>query len=557
MSDQQAPKKDPNRESAIDQGATFDALVVGAGFAGLYLLHRLRAMGMSVRVYEAGDNVGGTWYWNRYPGARCDAESLAYSYSFSPELEQEWQWSERYASQPEILKYVEHVAERFDLRRDIRFERRVNHAHYDSETQRWNLSTEQGDTASAPICIMATGCLSVPQLPDIDGLDDFQGARYQASHWPHEGVDFSGLRVGVIGTGSSAIQAIPEIAKQAAQLTVLQRTPNFSVPAQNGPLDPEFAQAFKTNYRDHRHYHQRGLSSGFGDLEVVPRERTPMAESALPLSKQEIAEICDTYWNTGGARFMGAIADAFINEEANAKVAAYVHDKIHSIVQDAETAAALCPTDHPIGTKRICVDTDYYATYNRDNVRLVNLRQTPIEKITATGVQTSQEHIELDALVLATGFDAMTGALLRMDIRGVDGVRLEDQWQAGPVSYLGLMVSGFPNLFTVTGPGSPSVLSNMMVSIEQHVDFICDCLEHMRDGQKTTVEADAAAQAQWVEHVNDVANATLFPKGGSWYLGANVEGKAQVFMPYAAGVGVYREVCEDVVADDYRGFQFS
>lgn len=549
MPDQQQPTKDNN--------ATFDALVVGAGFAGLYMLHRLRGMGMQVRVYEAGDNVGGTWYWNRYPGARCDAESLAYSYSFSPELEQEWEWSERYASQPEILRYCEHVADRFDLRKDIRFERRVNQAHYDAATKRWHLRTEQGDSAVAPICIMATGCLSVPQLPDIDGLDDFERERYQASHWPKAGVDFTGKRVGVIGTGSSAIQAIPVMAEQAVELTVLQRSPNFSVPAQNGPLDPEFVEAFKGNYRDHRHYHQRGMSSGFGDLEVVPRERAPMAESALPLSKHQIAEICDTYWETGGARFMGAIADSFIDEQANAKVAAYVHDKIHEIVQDPATAKALCPTDHPIGTKRICVDTDYYATYNRSNVRLVNLRETPIEKITATGVQTSDEHIELDALVLATGFDAMTGALLRMDIRGVDGVRLEDEWHAGPVTYLGLMVSGFPNLFTITGPGSPSVLSNMMVSIEQHVDFVCDCLQHMRDAQKVTVEADAAAQEHWVAHVNEVANATLFPKGGSWYLGANVEGKPQVFMPYAAGVGVYREVCEDVVANDYRGFQFA
>jgi len=546
----------PREPVAADQRAQFDAIIVGAGFAGLYMLHKLRGMGMTARIYEAGTNVGGTWYWNRYPGARCDAESLAYSYSFSPQLEQDWQWSERYATQPEILRYIEHVAQRFDLRKDIRFERRVNQAHFDQQLNLWHVTTEQGDSASAPICIMATGCLSVPQLPNIEGLNEFSRARYQASQWPHEGVDFSGQRVGIIGTGSSAIQAIPVIAEQAAQLTVLQRTPNFSVPACNAPLQPEFVEGFKHNYREHRDYHKRGLSSGFGDLEVVPRERT-MAESALTLSDEEFTQVCDSYWNTGGARFMGVTADALIDAQANARVADYVRGKIQQIVSDPATAQSLCPTTYPIGTKRICVDSQYYETFNRANVRLVDLQKTPIERITATGVQTSAEHLELDALVLATGFDAMTGALLRMDIRGVDGVQLADQWQAGPETYLGLMVAGFPNLFTITGPGSPSVLSNMLVSIEQHVDFIAGCLQHMQRHQKAKVEAQVPAQSQWVAHVNEVANATLFPQGGSWYLGANVAGKPRVFMPYAGGVGEYRMICDDVVANDYRGFQFS
>ncbi len=551
-------------EHAPDQNAQFDAIVVGAGFAGLYMLHRLRRSGRTARVYEAASDVGGTWYWNRYPGARCDAESLAYSYSFSPELEKEWSWSERYATQPEILKYAQHVADRFDLKRDIRFERQVEAAHYDEADRKWKVSTDEGDTASAPILIMATGCLSVPLVPDIPGLDDFAGRRFQASLWPHEGVDFSGERVGVIGTGSSAIQAIPQLAEQAAHLTVFQRTPNFSVPAHNCPLDPEFQAGFKANYPEHRRLHRLGLGSGFGDLQVEPREFGPAVESALSLSDEEFDAVCEGLWQKGGAIFLTASADIVVDERANARLADFVHRKIRATVRDPETADALCPTSHPIGTKRICVDTDYYATFNRDNVRLVNLRRTPIERIVATGVDLSPEnpgdegeHIGLDSLVLATGFDAMTGALNRIDIRGAGAARLTDRWAEGPRTYLGLMIAGFPNLFTITGPGSPSVLSNMLVSIEQHVDMIMDCLGEMETRGATIVEATPDAQEGWVAHVNEVANATLMPKAGSWYMGANVPGKPRVFMPYGAGVGVYREVCEGVVEDGWRGFSFS
>ena len=542
-------------DTPLDDDEHFDALIVGAGFAGLYALHRLREAGLRVRVYERGEGVGGTWYWNRYPGARCDAESLAYSYSFSPELEQEWEWSERYAPQPEILRYAEHVAERFDLSRDIRFGRSVASARF-SDDGEWHLTTEQGDRARAPVCIMATGCLSEPQIPAIEGVEDFAGPRYLTGLWPHEGVDFAGQRVGVVGTGSSAIQAIPVIAEQAEHLTVFQRTPNFTIPAHNTPLDPEFVAAYKANYREHRRFYKLGLASGFGDSEVVPRERSFGAESAIGLSDEEIERICAEYWATGGARFMGAFADSLINEEANRILAGYVHEKIRSCVRDPETAEALCPTSHPIGTKRICVDTGYYETYNRENVRLVDLRKTPIERITQTGIRTSAEDFAFDILVLATGFDAMTGALARMDIRGRDGIALRDVWSAGPRSYLGLMVTGFPNLFTITGPGSPSVLSNMLVSIEQHVDFVMDLLADMERRGASHVDADSAAQDQWMDHVAEVANATLMPKGGSWYLGANIPGKPRVFMPYAAGVGIYREVCEDVVANGYRGFVF-
>jgi cyclohexanone monooxygenase len=541
----------------IDREADFDVIIVGAGFGGMYMLYRLREMGLSARVYEVGESVGGTWYWNRYPGSRCDAESLAYSFSFDEALEQEWQWTERYATQPEILEYAEHVVDRFGLRQDIRFERRVDAAHYDPGANRWRVTTQQGDSAVARILIMATGCLSVPMTPDITGLNDFEGERYQASLWPHEGVDFSGRHVGIIGTGSSAIQAIPVIAEQATHLSVFQRTPNFSVPAQNAPLDQEWVKAFKQNYRGHREYHKKGLNGGFGDLEIEVGETKPAAESTDNLTDVEFEAAMEKRWRKGGAYFMSAISDTMISESANDRVAAFVHRKIRATVKDPVTAEALCPTSHPIGTKRICVDSGYYETYNRDNVTLVNLRKTPIERITATGAQLSDRHVDFDMLVLATGFDAMTGALLNIDIRGDGGQVLAEKWAEGPRAYLGLMIAGFPNLFTITGPGSPSVLSNMLVSIEQHVDFIVDCMKHADEHGATKIETNIESEDEWVSHVNEVANSTLYPKGGSWYLGANIPGKPRVFMPYAAGVGAYRETCDGVVAGGYTGFAFS
>ena len=548
-------------QNGVKASEGFDAIVVGAGFAGLYMCHRLRESGRRVRVYEAGTDVGGTWYWNRYPGARCDAESLAYSYSFSKELDDEWEWSERYATQPEILRYLGHVADRFDLRSDIRFETRVASATYEEVSNKWQVTTEAGNAAHAPFLIMATGCLSVPLTPDIPGLDDFAGARYQASQWPHEGVDFSGQRVGVIGTGSSGIQAIPVIAEQAEHVTVFQRTPNFSVPAHNQTLETNFVTGFKENYPEHRQLHRLGLTSGFGDLEITPREFEPPLESAIGPDNVTFDAACESSWDVGGAVFLRVASDILTNEEANQRVADFVHRKIRSTVTDQETAEALCPTSYPIGTKRICVDSDYYATYNRANVRLVDLQKTPLAKITESGVQIDDaggdEHVELDALVLATGFDAMTGALKRIDIRGVDGETLSDRWAAGPRAYLGLMVSHFPNLFTITGPGSPSVLSNMVVSIEQHVDLIMSCLAEMEQRGAAVVQATTEAEEGWVAHVNDVASATLLPKGGSWYLGANVPGKPRVFMPYAAGVGIYRQVCDQMIEAGWQGFSFA
>ena len=534
----------------------FDAVVVGAGLAGLYMLHRLRGMGLSVRVYEAGSDVGGTWYWNRYPGARCDVESLAYSYSFSDELQQQWEWTDRYPPQPEILRYINHVADRFDLRRDIRFERRVESARFNEAECLWEVRTDKGNEARAPFCIMATGCLSTPLEPDLPGLEDFAGGVYRTNLWPHENVRFEGRRVGIFGTGSTGIQAIPVIAREAAHLTVFQRTANYSIPAVNGPLDPAFVRAFKARYAEHREHQRLGLSMGAGDLEAAARDMKPMLPTAEKVTQAEVNRVCETYWSRGGAHFMGAIGDVMSNEASNRRVADFVRTRIRAIVRDPETAETLCPTTHPIGTKRICVDTDYYATYNRPNVSLINLRKTPVESIEPQGVRLADRLVELDDLVLATGFDAMTGALLRMDIRGSHGRKLSQAWRDGPRTYLGLMVPDFPNLFTVTGPGSPSVLSNMVVSIEQHVEFIAGILEHMRERGYHSIRANSQAEADWTAEVAKRANATLYSKGGSWYLGANVEGKPRMFMPYVGGVGAYRSTCESVAANGYRGFSF-
>ncbi|HYR70160.1 MAG TPA: NAD(P)/FAD-dependent oxidoreductase [Candidatus Acidoferrum sp.] len=522
-----------------------DAVIVGAGFAGLYSLHRLRGLGLTARVYEAGKGVGGTWYWNRYPGARCDVESMDYSYSFSDELQQEWRWTERYAAQPEILKYVNHVADRFDLRRDIQFETRVTSAVFDAATSRWSIETDRGDRVSARFCIMATGCLSDAQVPDIKGRETFEGKWYHTGKWPHEGVDFTGHRVGIIGTGSSAIQSIPIIARQAAHLFVFQRTPNYSMPAQNAPLDPAYERRVKEGYTDFRRQ-ARESRVGF----VVDRS----GDSALAVPAEERQREYENRWNRGGLGFSAAYTDLLTNKDANDTAADFFRAKIRDIVRDPAVARALTPQDYPLGTKRLCVDTGYYATFNRDNVTLVDLRKTPIEAITPRGVRTSEADYEVDAIVFATGFDAMTGALLNIDIRGRGGRPLRETWAAGPRTYLGISIAGFPNFFTITGPGSPSVLSNMIVSIEQHVDWIADCLAYLRHQGHASIEATAEAQEAWVQHVNEVGHMTLYPLAKSWYMGANVPGKPRIFMPYIGGVGVYRQKCDEVAAKGYEGF---
>jgi cyclohexanone monooxygenase len=534
-----------SRPAAPEPASDLDAVIVGAGFAGLYMLHRLRGLGISARVYEAGDGIGGTWYWNRYPGARCDVESMDYSYSFSDELQQEWQWTERYASQPEILRYINHVADRFDLRRDVRLSTPVTAAVFDEATHRWAVSTDRGERVSAQFCVMATGCLSTAQVPRFEGLETFQGKRYHTGHWPHEGVDFTGQRVGVIGTGSSAIQSIPIIAEQAAHLFVFQRTPNFSVPARNARLDPDFERSVKANYAEYRRV-ARESRVGF----VVERSEA----SALAVTPDERQREYEKRWGRGGLGFTATYMDLLISKDANDTAAEFCRAKIREAVRDTSVAEALVPKHYPVGTKRMCVDTGYYDTFNRDNVTLIDLRQTPIEAITPTGLRTRDEAYALDSLVFATGFDAMTGALLSIDIRGRAGQPLRQKWAEGPRTYLGLAVAGFPNLFAVTGPGSPSVLSNMIVSIEQHVDWIADCLAYLRAHDRTAIEATVAAEDTWVGHVNEVGHATLYPLANSWYMGANIPGKPRIFMPYIGGVGTYRQICDDVAAKGYEGF---
>ena len=530
------------------QARPLDAVIVGAGFAGLYMLHRLRGLGLSARVFEAGDDVGGTWYWNRYPGARCDVESMQYSYSFSEALQQDWRWTERYAAQPEILAYANHVADRFDLRRDIQFGARVTSAAFDEAANLWRIETGRGDHVSAAFCIMATGCLSAGRVPDIAGMGEFRGRSYHTGQWPHEGVNFAGQRVGVIGTGSSAIQSIPVIAGQAAHVTVFQRTPNFSVPARNGPMTPEYEQEWKSSYAERRQ-RARGLKSGviydFGDT------------SALAVSAEEREREYQARWQTGGISLLAAYNDLALDKQANDTAADFVRQQIRSVVRDPAVAERLLPTSHPIGTKRICADTGYYEAFNRSNVTLADLRVSPITAVTPSGIATRHAEYALDSIVYATGFDAMTGSLVRAGISGRGGMKLAQKWAEGPRSYLGLMTAGFPNLFTITGPGSPSVLSNMIVSIEQHVDWIADCLAYLRAHGIACMEATPDAEQAWVTHGNEVAHRTLYPQAASWYMGANIEGKPRVFMPYIGGVGVYRETCDAVAANGYEGFRLT
>ncbi len=527
---------------------TVDAVIVGAGFAGLYMLYRLRALGLSVRVLESGTGVGGTWFWNRYPGARCDVESMQYSYSFLNELQQEWQWSERFSAQPEILRYANHVADRLDLRRHIEFETRVTDAVFDEVANQWQIRTAQGETVLARFCVMATGCLSAARTPDFNGLENFTGDTYHTGAWPHAGVDFAGKRVGVIGTGSSAIQAIPVIAETAAHLTVFQRTPNFSIPSRNTDMPSDYEQWWKTDYPEHR-LKAREMRSGI--LYEINEK------SALEVDADERRRIYEARWAEGGTAFMTAFADLVTNKASNDTAVAFVHDKIRATVHDPAVAELLLPKNHPIGTKRICVDTNYYQTYNRPNVKLVDIKDAPIETITPTGLRTGGTDYPLDVIVFATGFDAMTGALLKMGIVGRDGRSLAQKWADGPRTYLGVMTAGFPNLFIVTGPGSPSVLSNMIVSIEQHVDWIAGCVADLRAAGLDCIEATLPAEDGWVGHVNEVADLTLYPTANSWYVGANIPGKPRVFMPYIGGVGAYRQKCTQIAAQGYEGFRRS
>lgn len=527
-----------------------DVAIVGGGLAGLYAIYRLRKEGLKIRAYEAGSGVGGTWFWNRYPGCRCDVESLQYSYSFDDALQQEWEWPERYPTQPEILKYINHVAERHDLLRDVQLNTRVLSAEFDPASNRWTLQTDQGDVISAPYVIMATGNLSTPRLPAIPGVKDFAGDWYHSGMWPHEGVDFTGKVVGVIGTGSSGVQMIPVIAEQAKHLYVFQRTANFSMPAHNGPMDPAQLRHFKEHYKEIR---AAALESPSGIVDYPPPTK-----SAMEVSPEERERIFEERWQHGTVvGMLSAFKDILVNQEANDAVAEFVRNKIRSIVKDPQTAELLCPKDHPVAAKRPCLDTNYFETYNRDNVTLVDVRSAPIEAITPKGVRTARQEYPLEALVYATGFDAMTGAVSEIDIRVKDGPTLKERWAAGPQTYLGIMVAGFPNLFLVTGPQSPSVYAQMIMGIEYHTDWIAECMAYARERGYSRIAPDPKAEQEWVRHVKEVADRTLVPKANSWYVGANIPGKPRVFMLYVGGFDKYKRRCDQVAANGYEGFRMS
>ncbi|GAA3382985.1 flavin-containing monooxygenase [Cryptosporangium minutisporangium] len=523
-----------------------DVVVIGAGFAGLYALHKLRGLGYDVHAVEAGSGVGGTWYWNRYPGARCDVDSIDYCYLFSPELHAEWTWTERYAGQPEILRYAEHVAERFDLLPLITFDTRVTGADFDSSTDRWTVRTDRGDEIRCRFLITAVGCLSAVRTPSLPGLDRFAGRIAHTGRWPRDGVDFTGARAGVVGTGSSGIQLIPRIAESADHLTVFQRTPHYSVPARNRPLSGRELRSAQQSYADAV---QQALSTS-GGYYMPPPDRSALADPPDARSARY-----ERKWASGGMEILSTYNDLLLDPVANDTLAEFVRDKIRQIVTDPETAAALQPTSYPIGTKRICLDTDYYATYNRLDVTLVDLRVTPIEQVVETGVVTAGRLHELDVLVFATGYDAITGPLTGLGLRGTDGRALAEHWADGPQTLLGVAVAGFPNLFTITGPGSPSVLTNVIRSIEQHVDWIADCLEYLRVRGATRIEAETQAQEEWTAQVTYFADFTLYPRADSWYLGANIEGKPRQFMPYVAGLHTFRRACDEVAGAGYRGFR--
>ena len=524
---------------------TFDAVVVGAGFAGLYALHKLRSQGLSVRVFEAAPDVGGTWYFNRYPGARCDVESVDYCYSFSDELQQEWNWTEKYATQPEILRYLNWVADKLDLRGDITVNARVTSAVLDEQTLRWTVTTDTGEAVTARFCLMATGPLSAAITPNFNGLETFEGELYHTAHWPNQDVDFTGKRIAVIGTGSSGIQSIPIIAEDARRLYVFQRTPNYSVPARNQPLTPEDMAEINATYDERRRLSWR---SGGGSPHLAHPSRT------MEVSPEERRLAFEKRWQLGGVLFSKTFPDQMVDAAANDEARKFYEQKVRALIDEPEVADLLIPDDHPIGTKRICTDTHYFETYNRPNVELISVRKTPIESIDATGINTTDAHYDLDMIVLATGFDAMTGALAKIEIVGRGGQMLRDDWKHGPRTYLGLGVDGFPNLFVVSGPGAPAVLANMVLHAEAHVNWIADCISHLDEHGYTGIEAGVDAVNLWIAECAARAEATLFPKADSWYVGANVPGKPRVFMLFVSGFAVYNDICAEVAAAGYSGF---
>ena len=552
-------------ESVASAAPDYDVIVVGAGFAGMYAIHRFRQLGVRLRVFEAGTDVGGTWYWNRYPGARCDVPSLEYSYGFSRELEREWNWPEVFSAQPDILRYANHVADRFDLRRDIEFNTRINAVTYDEDANVWTVTTEQGSQHTATYCVMATGCLSVPNKPDLPGGDTFAGQELHTGLWPKEEVDLSGKRVGVIGTGSSGVQAIPELARMSGHLTVFQRTPVYTVPANRKRMRADVQDEFREYYpeiRELQQNNQGGVSNyrpGHRHLAVKEghegRLRTARPKEILPLTPEERQDAIDR----NGLGEILTFRDVYTDAEANEIANELFRVNLAQLIDDPDVADKLMPTDYGLGCKRQVIDRDYYDTFNRDDVELIDLKSEPLVTINPDGIQTEAGQYDVDVLVYATGFDAMTGALLKANITGRGGRTLAQKWEYGPQAFLGLQVAGFPNLFTVTGPGSPSVLCNMLVAIEQHVNWIADAIDYLRDSGYTRMETTEASELEWIAHVNDVADGTMYtsPSCNSWYLGANIDGKPRIFMPYVGGYPRYRERCEAIAANDYEGFALS
>jgi len=521
-----------------------DVVVVGAGFAGIYMLYRLKKLGFTSRVIERGDGVGGTWHWNRYPGARCDIPSLQYSYQFDDELQQEWKWEEKYSSQKQILDYANHVVDRFNLREDITFNTTVESAVFNEDSSKWKVQTSDEEIICS-YCVMATGCLSQVNEPDIPGIRNFKGELLHTGKWPQSEVIFEGKRVGVIGTGSSSIQAIPIIADSAKNVTVFQRTANYSIPSNNGPMDPAEEADIKSRYKEFR---EENWLNGFGIAGLA----NDLLATETP--SEEIKENFSEHWENAGLGFLGAYADVMLDPNANEIAASFVREKIKEIVTDPEVAENLCP-EHTIGCKRLCVDNEYYETFNKPNVSLINIKENPIKSITESSVQIEGQEFEVDLLILATGFDAMTGALTNINVSGRNGQKLSEVWAEGAKSYLGLGISGFPNLFMVTGPGSPSVLSNMLPSIEQHVDWISNCLVWMKENNKAVIESTEAAENEWMDHVKETSELTLYTTCNSWYNGSNLDGKPKTFLPYV-GVPPYVEKCKEVSENNYQGFIF-
>ncbi len=542
----------PAQSSTVLTQQHFDAVIVGAGFAGIYMQHRLQQRGLSVRLFEAGTDVGGTWYWNRYPGARVDVESMEYSYTFDAQLQQEWSWSERYAAQPELLRYAQHVVERFNLRQNMQFSTRVTSALYHEQDRQWQICTDRGDVVSAKYCVLATGFLSAGSIPQFEGLADYQGNQYLTSRWPAAGVDFTGQRVAIIGTGSSAVQAIPIIAQQAKHLHVFQRTPSYSIPLRNCPLDREYEQRVKAMYPEWRRRQKEESRAGFIAVNYQPA--SPNDKSALEVRPEERQADYEMRWESGGLCYYSSFADLLTNQAANETLAEFVRQKTRQRVKDQAVAELLTPKDYPILAKRLCADTNYYETYNRDNVTLVSIKNTPIEKLTPQGLRVGGQDYVADSIIFATGFDAVTGAISSIDVRGRNGLALNDYWTGAPRAYLGLMSVGFPNLFFLDGPCANGALVSPMLLAEHQVEWVDRCIAQVGTEPQAMIEVTPEAEAEWMQHMHTVSEGSLLYLANSWYMGANIPGKPRALLSYLGGLENYRQQCAAGEANAYAKF---